>query len=146
MENERSLKEHIREKLRELDNPAKMQDAIWKDRISFGMESAKYAHLPAWKELVRKKKKLVRSTWINAYIVSLIIVFYSQDVVHNFSAHWVKTLVSWMVVSAIVMLFYVISYYYNIFFQVRDAETEARKLIYQDLLDQIKKVQTAEAS
>jgi hypothetical protein len=141
MESERMLKEHILQKLRELDKQVDMQDAIWKGRISFGMDARKYAHLPAWNELVRKKKRLIRWTWICAYVLSLILVFYSEDVMHNFSVNWLKTIVTWLVVSAVVMLFYVIQYNYTIFLQVRDTENEARKLIYQDILDQIENEQ-----
>ncbi|MFL5810437.1 MAG: hypothetical protein ACJ749_13010 [Flavisolibacter sp.] len=137
MESESTLKEHILQKLRELDQQVDMQDVMWKSRISFGMDARKYGHLPAFKELVRKKKKLVRSTWIYAYILSLIIVFCSEDVMHNFSVNWWKTIVSWLILSAVVMVIFLVHYNFIIFAQVRDTETEVRKIIYQDMLDQI---------
>lgn len=114
-----------------------MQDALYKGRLSFGVPAQKFSHLPAWPTLLKNKKILVRRVWLSAFVISLIVAGWTNQLWEQFSRHWVKALVMWLVISAVIMLIYVIGFFYAMFVNFRNTEREVRKLIYQDLLEKI---------
>jgi hypothetical protein len=57
----------------------------------------------------------------------------------NFDQNWIRAILTWLAVSAIMMLFFVVWSHYSLFYQFRLAEREIRKLIYQNILNQIEK-------
>lgn len=133
------IEQYIDGKLAELDQQKEL-DTIWqKERFSFGMEAKKFAHLPAWKNLVAKKKQLISWTWLNAFFLSFMVVAISTEIWDKFQINWIKALVYWLLLSGIIMLFYVFSSFYSLFFRFRQTESEVRKLIYQDILYQLAK-------
>ena len=137
------IEQYIDSKLAELDQQ-KGLDTIWqKERFSFGMEAKKFSHLPAWKNLVAKKKQLISRTWLNAFFLSFTVIAISTEIWDKFQVNWIKALVYWLLMSGVIMLFYVFSSYYSLFFQFRQTEREVRKLIYQDLLFQLAKEKQA---
>jgi len=95
--------------------------------------------LPAWKDLIQKKKSLVLWIWIDAFILSLFIVAITNDLWNKFDQNWIKALIQWIVISAVIMVFYVITGYYTLFFKFRQTEREVRKLVYQDILYRLSK-------
>lgn len=103
------------------------------------MSSKNFGHLPAWKDLVRRKKKMITAIWVNAFLVSLMVIGMKGEVWNKFEENWIKAIVSWIILSAFSMLFYVIWSYYSMFFHFRQTEREVRKLICQDILKQLKK-------
>src|SRR5215207_11040627 len=62
-----------------------------------------------------------------------------SNVWERFESNWIKALIYWIVMSAVIMLFYVCSSYFSLFFKFRQTEREVRKLIYQDILYQLSK-------
>jgi hypothetical protein len=135
----KQIEQYIDSQLAELDQQKEL-DTIWqKERFSFGMEAKKFAHLPAWKNLVAKKKKLISLTWLNAFVLSFTVIAISTEIWDKFQVNWIKALVYWLLMSGVIMLFYVFSSYYSLFFQFRQTEREVRKLIYQDILYQLAK-------
>ena len=137
------IEQYIDSRLTELDQQKDL-DTIWqKERFSFGMDSKKFSHLPAWKNLVAKKKQLISLTWLNAFVLSLTVIAISTEIWNKFQVNWIKALVYWLLMSGVIMLFYVFSSYYSLFFQFRQTEREVRKLIYQDILYQLAKEKQA---
>jgi hypothetical protein len=133
------IEQYIDSRLAELDQQKDL-DTIWqKERFSFGMEAKKFAHLPAWKNLVTKKKELINLTWLNAFALSFTVIAISSEIWNKFQINWIKALVYWLLMSGVVMLFYVFSSYYSLFYRFRQTEREVRKLIYQDILYQLAK-------
>jgi hypothetical protein len=61
------------------------------------------------------------------------------DFFSKWDEHWWKTILGWLLLSAAMMLLYVIVAYYSLFYQFRQTEREVRKLIYQDILFQLKR-------
>jgi hypothetical protein len=49
-----------------------------------------------------------------------------------------KDFIKLILIAGIVMIFYVIGSFYSTFYQFRQTEREVRKLIYQDMLFQLK--------
>lgn len=60
METER-LQQYIQQKLQELEKGKDLNELNSQGKISFGVSSKDFGHLPSWKELIKKKKKLVGS-------------------------------------------------------------------------------------
>lgn len=133
------IEAYIHQRLAELDKQKDMQEVILKGKFSFGVDANHYGSLPGWSELVKQKKHMVKMVWINAIFLSLIIVGFVGDFLDRFSENWLKALVSMLFLSALVMVFYVMAFFYNIFYHFRQTEREVRKLIYQDILSQLKK-------
>jgi len=133
------LRNYLDQKLAELGQQKNMNDLVQKGNFSFGIEANNYAHLPAWKDLVQKKKMLVRWIWLDAIFISLAVVGLISIVWERFESNWIKALIYWIVMSAVIMLFYVCSSYFSLFFKFRQTEREVRKLIYQDILYQLSK-------
>ena len=139
----KQIEQYIDSQLAELDQQKEL-DTIWqKERFSFGMEAKKFAHLPAWKNLVAKKKKLISLTWLNAFVLSFTVIAISTEIWDKFQVNWIKALVYWLLMSGVIMLFYVFSSYYSLFYRFRQTEREVRKLIYQDILYQLAKEKPA---
>ena len=134
-----NLERYIQQKLNDLEKQKDMQEMIWKGRLSFGVNESDYAHLPAWNDLVLKKKRLVRWVWIDAFLLSLIVVSIISDVWEKFDQNWWKAVIYWVLTAAVVMLFWTIGSYYSLFAHFRQTEREVRKLIYQDILDKMEK-------
>ena len=132
--NNRELKAYLYYKLEELYQQKDMSEPLLNGKFSFGVDSGNYGHLPAWKTLVQKKKNLVRGIWVQAFLLSLIVVAITTDIWNKFELNWVKALTGWLLLAAFIMLLYVIQFYYSLFISFRNTEREVRKLIYQDLL------------
>jgi hypothetical protein len=133
------LQAYIKSKLEELNQQKDLTEVTLNGKFSFGIESKKYSHLPAWKDLIRKKKSLVKWVWINSFVLSFFIIAATSNLWEGFAENWAKALISWIVISAFVTLFYVITSFYTIFLKFREAEREVRKLIYQDILERLNK-------
>ena len=136
---EENLEGYLQKKLAELDKQKDMQDIILKGKLSFGIDSTTFGHLPAWQDLVKKKKRLVKMVWLNALFTSLMVVFISGDFFTMQITDWWKDAIKLILTAVIVMLFYVISSFYSMFYEFRKTESEVRKLIYQDILFRLKK-------
>ncbi|WP_121354066.1 hypothetical protein [Flavisolibacter nicotianae] len=61
---EEKLSAYIRKRLAELDSQKDLKEIVYKGRLSFGVDSTVFGHLPAWKALVKQKKHLVKWIWI----------------------------------------------------------------------------------
>jgi undecaprenyl pyrophosphate phosphatase UppP len=136
MENRQHLENYISQRLKELDKEKDMQEVALKGKLSFGINSRLYSHLPNWKNLVEKKKQLVRWVWLNAVFLSFIITAIVSD---PFSSLRWASILRWIGVSVAVLLFVVIFFFHALFFQFRRSEREVRRLIYEDMLHQLKK-------
>ncbi len=128
------LEQYLQQRLAEMEKEADLKEITQKGKLSFGIDSTTYAHLPAWKNLVQQKKKLVRWIWIDAFFLSLTVVFIASDYAEKFSENWVKAVLSLLFISGMVLLFFVVTAYYSLFYRFRKTEREVRKLIYQDIL------------
>ena len=138
MNNTNSLQNYIEQKLADLDNQKDMNDVISKGKFSFGMDAATYGHLPAWKTLLQQKKKLVRWIWIDAFAASLLVVSIATDIWEKFATGWIKALAGLLLLSLIIMFVLVVTTCFNLFLRFRQTDSIVRKLIYQDLLYQLK--------
>lgn len=139
------LEIYIQKKLAELDKQKDMQDVIYKGKLSFGIDSTTYAHLPSWQNLVKQKKQMVKMVWTNAFFVALTTVAVVGNFFTKFEQNWIKALLGLVLLSGMITLFYVIGSFYSLFYQFRQTEREVRKLIYQDILFQLKKVEKESA-
>lgn len=135
----KELEVYIKQKLDYLEKNRDMDEVNYKGKLSFGVEAAKYNHLPAWNDLLQQKKKLQRWIWIDAFLLSVTVVVMTKDVFSLFIASWWKTLLGLVLTSGAIMLFFVIGAYYTLFAKFRQTEREVRKLIYQDILFQLSK-------
>ena len=133
------IEAHIHQRLAELDKQRDMQEVVLKGKLSFGIDSTSFGNLPAWKDLVKQKKHMMKMVWVNAFFLSLIIVCIVSDFSEKFSENWLKAFLSLLFLSILIMIVYVMAFFYNIFYHFRRTEREVRKLIYQDILFQLKK-------
>lgn len=133
------IEDYIHQRLAELDEQKDMREFSLKGKLSFGVDATTYGKLPAWNDLVKRKKLLVEMVWLDAFFLSLIIVSAVGDATERFAQNWLKAIVGLLAMSAVVMLFYVIGSFYSLFYHFRQTEREVRKLIYQDILSQLKK-------
>lgn len=113
-----------------------MQDVTYKGKVSFGIDSTTYSHLPAWSDLVRQKKQLVRILWLDAYFTSLMAVAIASNYFEKYN--WWQASLFIIAIAGVVMLFSTIISYFSLFVKFRQTEREIRKLIYQDILFQLK--------
>lgn len=134
-----ALENYIQKKLAELEQKKDLQEIINKGKFSFGVDSTTYRHLPAWENLIKQKKQLVKLIWIDAFLVSITIIFITDDYFSKFSQDWLKALLSLSLLTSGIMLFHVITAFHTLFFKFRQTEREVRKLIYQDILFQLQK-------
>lgn len=132
------IERYVSNRLLELEQQKDMQPLLNRGELSFGIDSTTYGHLPAWNDLVTQKKKLKRWMWIDACVVALTAVAFAGDYFNNFAHNWLQALLSLVMVSGIIMLFFVFSSFYTLFIKFRQTEREVRKLIYQDILFQLK--------
>ncbi|HEY1022354.1 MAG TPA: hypothetical protein VGE06_08565 [Flavisolibacter sp.] len=128
------LEEYIQQRLTALEKEVDMKEITTKGKLSFGVDSTTYAHLPAWKDLVQQKKKLVRWIWVDAFFLSLTVVFITSDYTDKFAKNWWAAALSLLLISGIMLLFFVVTAYFSLFYRFRKTEREVRKLIYQDIL------------
>jgi len=136
------LEMHIRQKLRDLDKEADLNDVIWKGKFSFGLDARQYSHLPAWSRVVQKKKFLVRQVWLNSVVLALL----SAGILHGFySDAPVTSPATWLLLPFAVMIFWTAGCFTTLFFHFRKAEREVRRLLYEDILHQLKKEEKAVA-
>jgi TM2 domain-containing membrane protein YozV len=131
------LKHYIQEKLAALKKEKDMNEVVTEGRLSFGLDQKDYKHLPSWNELLKEKKKLVRTFWINCFLISFVSVGFASTYADKFQQNWIKGLVTWLVVSLMATLFNVIGFYFSLFYRVRKTEQEVRKLMYEDILDKM---------
>ena len=136
---EERIEAYIHQRLAELETQKDMQEVIYKGKLSFGIDANRYGKLPGWNELVKQKKHMVKMVWVNAFFLSLIIVSIVGDFFDKFSENWLKAMLGMLLLSALIMIVYVMAFFYNIFYHFRRTEREVRKLIYQDILFQLKK-------
>ena len=134
MENYKNLQQYIEQRLDDLDKEKDAMHMIWKGKLSFGLDEKEFGHLKAWKNLIKRKKSLVKWLWFDAFFLSLFIIGITTDIIEKFAENWLKALFGLILLSLLVMLFFVISAYFNLFVKFRDTEREVRKLIYQDML------------
>jgi hypothetical protein len=144
--NNRELKGYLYRRLEELNHQNDMNETILYGKISFGIESSSYSHIPAWKSLLAKKKLLVRGIWVQAFLLSLIVVGITADIWTRMQENWMRALAGWLLLAIFIMFLYVIQSYYTLFVSFRNAEREVRKLIYQDLLQKIEMTERAQES
>lgn len=128
------LEEYIQQRLTALEKEVDMKEITTKGKLSFGVDSTTYAHLPAWKDLVQQKKKLVRWIWVDAFFLSLTVVVITSDYTDKFAKNWWAAALSLLLISGIMLLFFVVTAYFSLFYRFRKTEREVRKLIYQDIL------------
>ena len=88
---------------------------------------------------------MVKMVWTNAFFVALTTVAVVGNFFTKFEQNWIKALLGLVLLSGMIMLFYVIGSFYSLFYQFRQTEREVRKLIYQDILFQLKKVEKESA-
>ena len=136
---EERIEAYINKRLAELDKQKDMQDLTLKGKLSFGIDSTSYSHLPGWDALVKQKRHMVKMVWLNAFFLSLIVVSIVGDYFDKYGQNWLKAVLVILAVTAIVMIVYVMAFFCNIFYHFRQTEREVRKLIYQDILSQLKK-------
>ena len=137
-ENE-GLKACLRTRLEALEKGEDLRDMQWNGKMSFGMDSRAYAHLPGWAELVKQKKKMVRSTWIGAFFLSLLITMFTEDTIGNIFDHPLKGIAGWVLNAVGITVLYTLSAFLFPFYRFRQTERAVRRVIYQDLLHQIEK-------
>lgn len=137
--NNTQLKVYIDNKLEELEKEKDMQEVFQYGKFSFGLNARNFSHLPAWKELLRRKNLLVRIFWTNAFLLSFIMGGLGGHIWNQPGESWLKLVGGWILLSLFLMLVYVIGTYFGTFVYFRKTEREVRKLIYQDLLYQINK-------
>jgi hypothetical protein len=140
MDNKR-IEEYIHQRMAEFEKQKDMQEITSKGRLSFGIDSRRFGRLPAWSELVKRKKQMVKMIWMNAAFVSFTLVGMAGNYFDQFSENWLAAILTWFAVSGLLMLLFVVGSYYSIFYHFRLVEREVRKLIYQDLLHQLEKEQ-----
>ena len=75
------------------------------------------------------KKQLVKTVWVNAAVVSLTVVGMAGNYFEKFDQNGLNALAAWLIVSALMMLFYVLWSFYSVFYQFRMTERDVRKLI-----------------
>jgi hypothetical protein len=144
--NNRELKGYLYRRLEELNQQKDMNETLLYGKISFGIDASAYSHLPAWKSLLDKKKLLVRAIWVQAFLLSLIVVGITADIWNKLQENWMRALTGWLLLAVFIMFLYVIQSYYTLFVSFRNAEREVRKLIYQDLLQKIEMTERAQES
>jgi hypothetical protein len=137
------LENYIGQKLAELDQQKDMQDVIHKGKLSFGMDSSAYSQLPVWQGLVKQKKLLVKLFWLDAVFLSLMAAFFAGNFFEGAINMWWKEILRLLINAAIVFVFAVAGMYFSLFTKFRKTEREVRKLIYQDILAQLKKSKEA---
>jgi hypothetical protein len=131
------LEFYIRQKLEDLDKQKDMQDVINKGKLSFGIDSTTYSHLPAWPALVRESKQLKKLFWVEVFFIAFMTLLMGGNYFEN--GVWWKDLIRLIISAGIAMIFGVAVYYFSFFVRVRRTEREVRKLIYQDILFQLNK-------
>lgn len=131
---EKSLEQYLEQKIAAIDKQKDMNDLIGKGRFSFDMDSTTYGHLPAWAELVKQKKSLVKWIWLDAIFLSLTTVFFVGNYGDRFAENWLKAAVTLVAVSAVTIVLFILFAFYNLFVKFRMVDRQARKLIYQDIL------------
>lgn len=138
------LKEYVNQKLSDLNKEKDMMEVTGKGKLSFGIHSKEFSHLPSWNILVKNKKKLVSLFWSGGFILSFLIVGATGNIWDKLEQNWLKAIVNWVLTSAFIMFFYVLWFYFSLFVQIRQTERQIRKLIYEDILDQLQKTARAD--
>lgn len=133
------IEDYIHQRLAELDEQKDMKEVTLKGKFSFGMDSTRYGHLPGWSALVNQKTHMVKMVWLNAFFLSLIVVSIVGDYFEKYGQNWLKALLVMLSITGLIMVVYVMAFFYNIFYHFRQTEREVRKLLYQDILSQLKK-------
>lgn len=139
MEDKQHLENYIVQKLTELDKEKDMQEVILKGKLSFGIDSRSYSHLPNWDNLVQKKKHLIKHFWANSFFLSLALTGMFTDVWETLDVNWLRSVLKWILLSGVATLLWVAISFYSMFFHFRKTEREVRRLIYEDILYQLKK-------
>lgn len=134
-----NVEAYIRQKLSELDKQKDMQDVVQKGKLSFGIDSATYSHLPAWYGLVKQKKQLIKMFWFGGLFLSVMATLIGGNFFEGMAVPWWKDAIRLAANAGIVFLFAVTGMCFSLFTLFRKTEREVRKLIYQDLLYQLKK-------
>jgi hypothetical protein len=81
------------------------------------VSSKDFGHLPAWNELVCKKKKLMKFIWINGFFLGIMILSITNNIWDKFEENWIKALIGLLLMSVIIMFISVFTsfFLYSIF-------------------------------
>ncbi len=82
---------------------------------------------------------MVKQLRINACWLSVSAVLFLGDYIEKFEQNWIKAFLVLVCVAGIFAVVFVITSFYSQFYNVRQTERVVRKLIYQDILFQLKK-------
>lgn len=140
-----NIEAYIQQKLRELDKKKDMQDVLYKGKLSFGIDSTTYGHLPGWQQLAKQKKRLVKLFWLNAILLSLMATVMAGHFFEGTIADWWKDAIRLLIKTGFILIIPVAGMYFNLFATFRQTEREVRKLIYQDMLAQLEREKEAVA-
>lgn len=125
-------------KLSELAEIKSMDDYLNNNHLQHEAE-CQYKNLPSWKGLQKKKNNIVRWLIIDIVLLSVLTAGMIIEVWEIFGQNWFATVFTWLFLSASALLLYVISSYHAIYLKFRQTKREVRKIIFQDLLLQLKK-------
>lgn len=128
------LKNYIQQQISELDKNRDEQEYVRSGRFSFGLIKQQYEGLPSWESFVKAKKRLVRLIWLEAFFTMLMAAIFFTDAWDKFEQNWVKALVTLLAVTVLTTLFYSVSMFFSIAFEVNRVNKQVRRLIYEDLL------------
>lgn len=128
--NRDALENYIRKKISEIDQDRDIKEYVRKGRFNFGMNQQEYGHLPSWPNLVKGKRKLVRLIWLQAFLSALMMYAFMED----WDQPWLKTLMKMLIGATIFTLFYNITSYFSIAFEVNRVQKQVQKLLYEDVL------------
>ena len=116
-----------------------MNNAVYEDHLQFVMESESYKQFPSWKPLQQKKKNIIRWIWIDIVLLSILSAGMVTEVWEKLEQKWFASVFTWLFLCATAMLLYVISAYHTIHLKFRQTKREVRKLIFRELLLELKK-------
>ena len=136
-----ALKHHIQQRLHDMDKNPEEQEYRRSGRFNFGINRLYYQHLPSWNRFVTGKKKLVRLIWLQAFLTTFTIVFLS-----DFTSDQViwKSLVRSLLGSLIFTLFFTAVAFFSMAAQLNQVQKEARRLVYEELLEKIEEAEVQE--
>jgi hypothetical protein len=128
------LKNYIHQQISELDKNRDEQEYIRSGRFTFGLIKQQYEGLPSWESFVKARKRLVRLIWLEAFFTMLMAALFFTDALDKFGQNWVKALATLLGVTVVMTLFYSLSMFFSIAFEVNRVNKHVRRLLYEDLL------------
>lgn len=131
------FKDYIRKKISEVDENRDIKEYTRRGRFNFGMNQHQYGHLPSWNFFAADKKKLVKLIWLQAFLSALTAFAFSE----NWDQEWWKVIIKMLIGATFFTLFFNITSYFSIAFEVNKVQKQVQKLLYEDLLYQLDKEQ-----